>query len=71
MFNGVEKDYPSPTEKLARKESLKVHVTSSFVKQLTQTFNIYDVYFFILKWVKFGQFWNIMIIYSFMLQFSN
>uniref|UniRef100_A0A3B5B0J4 Uncharacterized protein n=1 Tax=Stegastes partitus TaxID=144197 RepID=A0A3B5B0J4_9TELE len=24
MFNGVEKDCPSPTEKLARKESLKV-----------------------------------------------
>lgn len=28
MFNGVEKDCPSPTEKLARKESLKVEVTS-------------------------------------------
>uniref|UniRef100_A0A8P4KBQ0 Oxysterol-binding protein n=1 Tax=Dicentrarchus labrax TaxID=13489 RepID=A0A8P4KBQ0_DICLA len=27
MFNGVEKECPSPTEKLARKESLKVHIT--------------------------------------------
>lgn len=35
MFNGVDKDCPSPTEKLARKESLKVHIISwSMLKRL-------------------------------------
>ena len=28
MFNGLEKECSSPTEKLARKESLKVRITS-------------------------------------------
>lgn len=56
MFNGVEKDCPSPTEKLARKESLKVHVTS-FVRQLKDKFVIFDVYFI---HPKVGQVWTIL-----------
>uniref|UniRef100_A0A8D3BLA4 Oxysterol-binding protein n=1 Tax=Scophthalmus maximus TaxID=52904 RepID=A0A8D3BLA4_SCOMX len=35
MFNGVEKDCPSPTEKLARKESLKVAVIKCYFLFLT------------------------------------
>lgn len=45
MFNGVEKDCPSPTEKLARKESLKVHVPSLFVTTMRVVDHYYPVGF--------------------------
>jgi len=44
MFNGVEKECPSPTEKLARKESLKVHITS-FLETTARNVQHYDATF--------------------------
>lgn len=46
MFNGVEKDCPSPTEKLARKESLKVHITSLH-EAVIQNVNYYRIWLII------------------------
>lgn len=54
MFNGVEKDFPSPTEKLARKESLKVHIISLLEATLRNVEHFYaswSMYYLALKYL--------------------
>ena len=44
MFNGVEKECPSPTERLARKESLKVRCPLSSCVTMSTTFNLFSLH---------------------------